>query len=84
MKVKTISGSVYDINDHGICRKYNSDGELIDSFKVYFTKAIPNTVKQLGEIWDYPHSEPEVGKLLYIGGRDVSWLSTEVVSVVLQ
>jgi hypothetical protein len=80
MVIKTQSGSRYEIVD-GICTKYNNLGTRIDAFKVYFTKALPLDVTQMGEVWDYPFSEPEVGKLLYIGGKDIWWLSTEVVSI---
>ena len=81
MIIKTESGSRYEIDDHGICRKFNSEGTGVDSFKVFFMKAIPDAVTNLGEIWDYPDGEPEVGKLLYIGGKDGWWLSTKVVSI---
>lgn len=81
MKIRTASGALYEIDDHGICRKYDSDGLHIDSFKVFFKKALPTTVRSLGDVWDYPNGEPEVGKLLYIGGMDSYWISTEVVSI---
>jgi len=82
MKIKTISGSLYDIdNVSGVCHKYDASGECIDAFKAFYMKAIPTTVKTLGEIWDYPFSKPEVGKLLYISGRESWWLSTEVVYI---
>jgi len=81
MKIRTASGALYEIDDHGICRKYDSDGLHVDSFKVFFKKALPTTVRSLGDVWDYPNGEPEVGKLLYIGGMDSYWLSTEVVSI---
>jgi hypothetical protein len=80
MIIRTRSGSRYEIAD-GICTKYNDLGTRVDAFKVYFTKALPLEVRQMGEIWDYPHGEPEVGKLLYIGGKDGWWLSTEVISI---
>lgn len=81
MIIRTESGSRYEIDDHRICRKFNSEGTGVDSFKVFFMKAIPDTVTNLGEIWDHPNGEPEVGKLLYIGGKDGWWLSTKVVSI---
>ncbi len=81
MIIRTESGSRYEIDDRNICTKYSPEGTKVDAFKVFFLKAIPNTVKQMGEIWDYPSGEPEVGKLLYIGGREGWWLSTEVVSI---
>lgn len=81
MIIRTKSGSRYEIDDNGICRKFNSEGTGIDSFKVFFMKAVPTTVTQLGDVWDYPNGEPQVGMLLYIGGKDGWWLSTEVVSI---
>lgn len=81
MKITTKSGSRYEIDDRGICRKYNEHGTNVDSFKLFFIKAIPTTVTSLAEVWDYPNREPEVGMLLYIGGKDGYWISTEVVSI---
>lgn len=81
MKITTRSGSRYEIEGGGVCRKYNSNGTLVDSFKVSYKKAVPTTVTTHGEVWDYPNGEPQVGMLLYIGGMDSSWLSTEVISI---
>lgn len=81
MIIRTESGSRYEIDDHGICKKFDSDGNAIDTFKVFFMKAVPTTVTQLGDVWDYPNGDPQVGMLLYVGGRDGWWLSTEVVSI---
>ncbi len=81
MIIRTESGSRYEIDDHGICKKFDSDGNAIDAFKVFFMKAVPTTVTQLGDVWDYPNGDPQVGMLLYIGGKDGWWLSTEVVSI---
>jgi hypothetical protein len=81
MIIKTESGSRYEIDDHRICKKFDSAGNVVDAFKVFFMKAVPTTVTQLGDVWNYPNGEPEVGMLLYIGGKDVSWLSTKVVSI---
>lgn len=82
MRIITESGSVYEINDSRVCSKYDSDGKLIDAFKVFFIKAVPDTVRTMGELWDYPNTgKPEVGKLMYVGGKDGWWLSTKVVSV---
>lgn len=81
MKITTKSGSRYEIDDHGICRKYDSENTLIDSFKVFVLKAIPTTVTSMGEVWEYPNSDPETGKLMYIGGMDGYWITTEVVSI---
>ena len=80
-KITTKSGSRYEIDDHGICRKYDSKNSHVDSFKVYILKALPTTVTSMGEVWDYPNGEPEVGKLMYIGGMDGYWITTEVVDI---
>lgn len=81
MIIRTESGSSYEIDDHGICRKFNGEGACVDSFKVFFMKAIPDTITNMGDIWDCPNGNPEVGKLLYIGGKDGWWLSTKVISI---
>lgn len=81
MRILTKSGSRYEIDERGIVKKYNSEGVGIDAFKVYVMKAVPVDVENMGEVWDLPESEPEVGKLLYVGGKSGWWLSTEVVSI---
>lgn len=81
MKITTKSGGRYEIDDSGICRKYNEHGTCVDSFKVFFMKALPTTVTNHGQVWDYPNRDPEVGMLLYIGGKDGYWISTEVISI---
>ena len=81
MKVTTESGSVYQINQHGIMTKYNADGRGIDAWKILQMKAVPTDVKDMKEVWDLPHGEPEIGKLLYVGGKDGWWLSTPVVRI---
>lgn len=81
MRITTISGSRYEIDDRGVCKKYNSEGVAVDAFKVWAMKAVSQDVPDMKEVWDLPESEPEVGKLLYIGGKDGWWLSTEVVAI---
>lgn len=81
MQILTKSGSRYEIDERGIVKKYNSEGVGIDAFKVYVMKAVPLDVKDMKEVWGLPESKPEVGKLLYVGGKDGWWLSTEVVSI---
>lgn len=81
LRILTKSGSRYEIDERGIVKKYNSEGVGVDAFKVYVIKSVPKDVQNMQEIWDLPESEPEVGKLLYVGGKDGWWLSTEVVSV---
>lgn len=81
MRILTKSGSRYEIDERGIVKKYNSEGIGVDAFKVYVMKAVPLDVSSMKEVWDLPESEPEVGKLLYVGGKDGWWLSTEVVAI---
>ena len=81
MRILTKSGSRYEIDDRGICKKYNSKGEAVDAFKVYVIKSVPKYVQNMQEVWDLPNAEPEVGKLLYVGGKDGWWLSTEIVEI---
>lgn len=81
MKITTETGSVYEIDDRGICRKYSKDGELLDSFKVFYKYAVPDEVTSVIELYEIPRSEPEIGKRLYIGGMNDSWISTKVVSI---
>ena len=81
MKIYTESGSRYEIDERGIMTKYNAEGRSVDSWKVYQTKAVPVDFKDMKEVWDMPPSEPEVGKLFYVGGKDGWWLSTPVVRI---
>lgn len=83
MRILTKSGSVYEIDDSGILKKYDSSGRGIDAWKIYQMKAVPLDVVDIKEIWDMPSSEPEVGKRLYVGGKDGWWLSTPVVRIEL-
>lgn len=86
MKITTESGSVYEIKD-GLCNKYDSTGERIDAFKVWYMKVVPDWVTTAKEIYDLPDDtrrEPEIGKRLYLGGKDTWWISTKVVSIEIQ
>jgi hypothetical protein len=84
MKITTESGSIYDIDSHGICRKFNKTGDCIDSFKVFVIKPVTVSDKNI-KTWDdlraLPEGNLEVGKRLYIGGRDTWWISTPIVSI---
>lgn len=80
MRITTETGSVYEIDD-GLCIKKNAEGERIDAFKVWVMKPVPDDITTWEEIHDLPQGEPEVGKRLYLAGRDVFWISTQVVSV---
>jgi hypothetical protein len=81
VKITTKSGSVYKINDHRICTKYDKDGNAIDSFKVYVVKSIDNDVNNFDQLLASPGNSPEIGKRMYISGLDVYWISTTVVSI---
>lgn len=81
MRIITETGSTYTINERGICIKHDSSGRGIDAYKVYITKAIPEEVSSMQEVHALPESKPEVGKRLYVGGKDGWWLSTLVVSI---
>lgn len=81
MKITTETGSVYEIDEHGICRKYDASGECIDAFRAWYMAPVPNEVVSVEEVYDLPKGDPEVGKRLYIGGRDSWWVSTKVVSI---
>ena len=80
MRITTESGSVYEIKD-GICKKYNPQGVGVDAYKVYVMKAVPSSVLTIGEIYDLPESQPEIGKRLYTSGKGSWWISTRVVSI---
>lgn len=81
MKITTETGSVYDIDDHGICVKTDKDGNRIDAFKPFTMIPVPDTVRTFEEIFSLPHGDPVVGQRLYISGLQVWWLTTIVVSV---
>jgi hypothetical protein len=81
MKITTWSGSVYEIDDHGIMSKYNAEGHRVDSWKLYHMKAVHTDVSSMEEIFDLPYGLPEIGKLLYVAGKDGWWLSTPVVKI---
>ena len=81
MKIHTESGSLYEI-ENDICRKHNAEGTVIDTFKVFFMKSVPTTgISTIEEVHNIPTGEPEIGKRLYLGGRDSWWLTTEVVKI---
>jgi hypothetical protein len=81
MKITTETGSVYDIDDHGICVKTDMDGRRIDAFKPFIIIPVTEEVASLSDIVSLPHGDPVVGMRMYISGLDNWWLSTRVVSV---
>jgi DNA repair photolyase len=80
MKITTETGSCYVI-ERGICKKLDSAGRTVDVFKVYMTKAVSDEVNSIEEIYELERSEPEVGKRLYISGKEAWWISTKVVRI---
>jgi len=81
MKITTETGSVYDIDDNGICIKTNAEGRRIDAFKPFIIKPVPDHVTTLGEVYGLPEGNPVVGQRMYISGLNTWWISTPVVGV---
>lgn len=81
MRITTETGSVYNIDEHGICVKTNKDGHRIDAFKPFVMIPVTEEVDTLGEIFKLPQGDPVIGKRLYISGLDGWWLTTYVVKV---
>jgi len=80
MKIITETGSQYDIV-HSIVTKKDKHGKRVDSFKLWSMKAIPDTATTLLEVLELPDSEPEIGKKLYVSGKDTWWITTKIVSI---
>lgn len=78
--VKTESGARYEFRGR-LMTKYDRTGQVLDVFKAYAIKAVPTGIQDQSEIYKIPESYPEVGKLLYVSGYEMWWLSTEVVAV---
>lgn len=81
MRIITETGSVYDIDNHGICVKTDKHGRRIDAFKPFTMIPVTEEVETLGDILKLPHGDPVVGQRFYISGLSVWWLTTPVVSV---
>jgi hypothetical protein len=81
MRVKTVTGSVYDISFSGVCIKYDLYGRRVDAFKPFIMKPVPDHVVNLEEIHSLPQGDPVVGQRLYLSGLKSWWVTTEVVSV---
>ena len=79
-RITTESGAVYTIVD-GFCRKTNRHGEMFAPFKVWTVKAVEDDVDTWVKLLSSPNTVPEVGKRLYVSGKDVWWLSSRVVYV---
>lgn len=81
MKITTETGSVYNIDEHGICVKTDKNGNRIDAFKPLVMIPVSEEVETLSDILKLPHAEPVIGQRLYLSGLNVWWLTTYVVSV---
>jgi hypothetical protein len=80
MRIKTESGSVYTI-EHEIVRKHDADGRMVDAFKLWEMKAIPEVPITWEKLFDLPKTPPVVGQHAFISGRDSWWLTTKVVAI---
>lgn len=81
MEITTESGAKYVIQS-GLCMKTGGDGTKHASFMVFSMKAIPaDFTGTISDIYRLPDSEPEVGKCLFVSGRDQWWLSTPVTGI---
>lgn len=81
MKITTETGSVYNIDEHGICVKTDKNGNRIDAFKPFIMIPVPDGTKTLKDVLELPHGDPVIGQRIYISGLDNWWLSTAVVKV---
>lgn len=78
--VTTESGARYEFRGR-LMTKYDRTGEIVEECKAYAIKAVPTDVQDKSEIYKIPESYPEVGKLLYVSGYEMYWLTTQVVAV---
>ena len=81
MRITTESGAYYDIDERHICTKTDKYGYVHAPFKVWYTKAIDPNVQTWDEVQATEFSKPEVGKRMFLAGKDDSWLSTVVVKI---
>ena len=85
IKVTTKTGSYYNIN-RGLFSK-NSDGWAAMHQVFFFDiQDLPPTVKGWSDFFEFSKTmpktfEPEVGKNMFISGRDHWWISTEIVDI---
>jgi hypothetical protein len=81
LTITTETGSVYTVDYLNICEKRDKDNNWIDTFKVLTMKPVGDWVTNLNDLLELPNGNPEIGKRLYLGGRDTWWISTKVVSI---
>lgn len=81
MRITTESGSVYEIDDSGVCVKINFEGRRVDAFKPFTVKPVPDSVHSWLGVHEAPDGDPVVGQRMYISGLNTWWLTTPVVSI---
>jgi hypothetical protein len=79
MVITTQSGAKYRIVD-GLCKKYDSDGIIVDVFKVWDMRAVEPGLESWEDLAEC-NSEIQIGKRMYISGKDNWWITTPVVSI---
>ena len=79
MVIVTESGSQYRIFN-GLCKKYDTEGVMVDVFKPLTIKAIEDDASSWEDI-DKSQDGPVVGKRLYIAGFESQWFTTRVVQL---
>jgi hypothetical protein len=81
MKITTETGAVYDIHE-GICVKTSSNGDVGSPFKVWQMTAVDDEVLTYQDVFALPPAmSAEVGKRMYISGKDEWWVSTRVTGI---
>lgn len=85
MKIKTSSGSEYLI-ENGMFIKNNHQWNSIWDMYFFDLKDLDVSIKSWETYFEYAKTmpktyEPEVGKHMYISGKDVWWISTKIISV---
>lgn len=83
MKVTTESGAVYRITKNRICYKTDHYGHTYPPFKIWVMKSLDpdNLPFEWSSLNEIPTGPPEIGKRLYVAGREEWWISTRVVSI---
>jgi hypothetical protein len=81
MKITTKTGAVYNIHE-GICVKTSSNGDVGLPFKVWQMTSFGDDVLTYREVFALPPAmSAEVGKRMYIAGKDEWWVSTTVTEI---
>jgi hypothetical protein len=81
MVITTETGSSYQIEDSGICKKRDSAGRFVSVFKVIRMTRVPDSAESMEDILSMFPEEPAVGSRVYISGLNEWWLSTRVVAI---